>query len=74
MPEKIEATRAEAAMRSGETPLPELEDAPGKPKRKPLPDTVLAVPPTLEGDALSLLNAATLKMAQTILGARRLIF
>ncbi len=38
MLEEIEASRAEAEMRSGKTPLPELDDAPDKPKRKPLPD------------------------------------
>src|SRR6218665_382474 len=38
MLEEIEASRAEAELRSGKTPLPELEDAPNKPKRKPLPD------------------------------------
>lgn len=34
MLEEIEASRAEA----GKTPLPELDEVPGKPKRKPLPD------------------------------------
>ena len=38
MLEEIEASRAEAELRSGKTPLPELDDAPDKPKRKPLPD------------------------------------
>lgn len=38
MLEEIEAARAEAEMRSGNAPLPELDDAPDKPKRKPLPD------------------------------------
>lgn len=38
MLEEIEASRAEAELRSGKTPLPELEDASEKPKRKPLPD------------------------------------
>jgi transposase len=38
MLEEIEASRAEAEMRSGKAPLPELDDAPDKPKRKPLPD------------------------------------
>ncbi|NRQ16326.1 IS66 family transposase [Ensifer sesbaniae] len=38
MLEEIEASRAEAEMRSGKLPLPELDDAPAKPKRKPLPD------------------------------------
>ena len=38
MLEEIEASRAEAELRSGRTPLPELDDAPDKPKRKPLPD------------------------------------
>ena len=38
MLEEIEAARAEAEMRSGKLPLPELDDAPAKPKRKPLPD------------------------------------
>ena len=38
MLEDIEASRAEAELRSGITPLPELDDAFEKPKRKPLPD------------------------------------
>ncbi|WP_160012620.1 IS66 family transposase [Rhizobium sp. 18055] len=38
MLEEIEASRAEAEMRSGKAPLPELDDASEKPKRKPLPD------------------------------------
>lgn len=38
MLEEIEASRAEAEMRSGKNPLPELDDAFEKPKRKPLPD------------------------------------
>lgn len=38
MLEEIEASRAEDEMRSGKTPLPELDDASEKPKRKPLPD------------------------------------
>lgn len=38
MLEEIEASRAEAEVRSGRTPLPELEDACEKPKRRPLPD------------------------------------
>jgi transposase len=38
MLEEIEASRAEAEMRSGKAPLPELNDTPDKPKRKPLPD------------------------------------
>lgn len=38
MLEEIEASRAEAELRSGKTPLPELDDASEKPKRKPLPD------------------------------------
>jgi transposase len=38
MLEEIEASRAEAELRSGKTPLPDLDDAPDKPKRKPLPD------------------------------------
>ncbi|MGZ2505403.1 putative coiled-coil protein SlyX [Rhizobium beringeri] len=38
MLEEIEASRAEAEVRSGKNPLPELDDAPGKPKRRPLPD------------------------------------
>jgi len=38
MLEEIEASRAEAEMRSGKAPLPELDDAPDKPKRKLLPD------------------------------------
>lgn len=38
MLEEIEASRAEAEMRSGKAPLPELGDASEKPKRKPLPD------------------------------------
>jgi len=38
MLEEIEASRAEAEMRSGKAPLPELDDALDKPKRKPLPD------------------------------------
>jgi transposase len=38
MLEEIEASRAEAELRSGKTPLPELDDASDKPKRKPLPN------------------------------------
>jgi len=38
MLEEIEASRAEAELRSGKTPLPELDDVSDKPKRKPLPD------------------------------------
>jgi transposase len=38
MLEEIEASRAEAELRSGKTPLPDLDDAPDRPKRKPLPD------------------------------------
>ncbi|MDQ0558342.1 hypothetical protein QO004_000115 [Rhizobium mesoamericanum] len=38
MLEEIEASRAEAELRSGKAPLPELDDASDKPKRKPLPD------------------------------------
>jgi transposase len=38
MLEEIEASRAEVEVRSGKSPLPELDDAPSKPKRKPLPD------------------------------------
>lgn len=38
MLEEIEASRTEAEMRSGKHPLPELDDASDKPKRKPLPD------------------------------------
>ncbi|EGL63102.1 putative insertion sequence transposase protein [Agrobacterium sp. ATCC 31749] len=38
MLEEIEASRAEAELRAGKTPLPDLDDAPDKPKRKPLPD------------------------------------
>lgn len=38
MLEELEASRAEAEIRSGKSPLPELDDAPDKPKRKPLPD------------------------------------
>lgn len=38
MLEEIEASRAEAEMRSGKAPLPELNDTPDEPKRKPLPD------------------------------------
>jgi transposase len=38
MLEEIEASRAEADARAGKTPLPELDEVPGKPKRKPLPD------------------------------------
>lgn len=38
MLEEIEAPRAEDEMRYGKTPLPDLDDAPDKPKRKPLPD------------------------------------
>lgn len=38
MLEEIEASRAEAELRSGITPLPELNAAFEKPKRKPLPD------------------------------------
>ena len=38
MLEEIEASRAEAELRSGKPPLPELDDASEKPKRKPLPD------------------------------------
>lgn len=37
MLEEIEASRAEVELRSGKTPLPELDDASEKPKRKPLP-------------------------------------
>lgn len=42
MLEEIEASRAEAELRSGKTPLPELEDASEKPKRKDLPDGIPA--------------------------------
>lgn len=38
MLEEIEASCAEVELRSGKTPLPELDDASEKPKRKPLPD------------------------------------
>lgn len=38
MLEEIEASRAEAELRSGKSPLPELDGASEKPKRKPLPD------------------------------------
>jgi transposase len=41
MLEEIEAARAEVAARAGKDPLPELDDAKGKPKRKPLPDNLL---------------------------------
>lgn len=40
MLEEIEASRAEAQARSGKAPLPDLEDAPNKPKRRPLPDSL----------------------------------
>lgn len=38
MLEEIEASRAEADARSANSPLPELDDEPDKPKRRPLPD------------------------------------
>ncbi|WP_034885863.1 IS66 family transposase [Ensifer aridi] len=38
MLEEIEASRAEADARSGKGLLPDLDDAPDKPKRRPLPD------------------------------------
>ncbi|ASV87456.1 transposase C of IS166 homeodomain protein [Ochrobactrum quorumnocens] len=38
MLEEIEASRTESDMRSGKNPLPELDDASEKPKRRPLPD------------------------------------
>ncbi|MQX91854.1 IS66 family transposase [Sinorhizobium meliloti] len=38
MLEEIEASRAEANARSANSPLPELDDEPDKPKRRPLPD------------------------------------
>ena len=40
MLEEIEAVRAEAAARSGKTPLPEQDDGADKAKRKPLPDNL----------------------------------
>lgn len=40
MLEEIEASRAEAEAHSGKTPLPELDKASEKPKRKPLPDNL----------------------------------
>jgi transposase len=41
MLEEIEASRAEGEARSGKLPLPELDGASEKPKRKPLPDGLL---------------------------------
>jgi transposase len=41
MLEEIEASRAEAELRSGNPPLPALNDAVEKPKRRPLPDGLL---------------------------------
>ncbi|RVI98410.1 IS66 family transposase [Sinorhizobium meliloti] len=38
MLEEIEASRAEADARCANSPLPELDDEPDKPKRRPLPD------------------------------------
>jgi transposase len=43
MLEEIEASRAEVETRSGKPSLPELDDASEKPKRRPLPDGLLAV-------------------------------
>jgi transposase len=40
MLEEIEVARAESNLRDGVTPLPEIDEAPEKPKRKPLPDTL----------------------------------
>ena len=40
MLEEIEVARAESNMRDGVTPLPEIDEAPDKPKRKPLPDNL----------------------------------
>jgi hypothetical protein len=63
--EEIEASRAEAELRSGKPPLPALDDASEKPKRRPLPngllteDQVYAAPcncPTCGG--MSFLKAA----------------
>lgn len=42
MLEEIEASPAEGELRSGQTPPPEFEDPSEKPKRKPLPDSLLA--------------------------------
>ena len=41
MLEEIEASRAEAELRSGKLPLPALDEAAEKPKRRPLPDGLL---------------------------------